>query len=434
MKNLLTAISFLSLTLTYGQADWNWPEDQEMFSKAQERQAFYKVSMQLENWDDAWSSLHWLYQNNDNLHQSIYIDGVKVIEELIPTSEDRITQLQDSLLWMFDKRLEYFGNEGKVVDRKAYAAFKLYYKVPNKYPLLAELYENAFKLNGNELSTFNITPYMTLARYYYLNDKEKMPADQVLEVHGRLSGIIESKGATGTEKVDRLQKEQDKIDALLTSIEGIVSCEFIASQLVPKLESEPGNLNVAKKIFRYSLQAKCTEENYFLLASEVVFNNQPSAELAATLANKYASQEQYSEALTFFEKSFELTEDDLGKYNARLAQANLHMKMGNKIESRKYANLALAIVPNDTKIFNLLGNLYFTSFEQCKKEESKVLDRAVFIAAYDQYTKANNQEQMAAAKAQFPSIEEIFSEGYEEGDEVEVSCWVGGKVKLQRRD
>ena len=84
--------------------------------------------------------------------------------------------------------------------------------------------------------------------------------------------------------------------------------------------------------------------------------------------------------------------------------------------------------------FNLVGNLYFTSFADCKGGESKVLDRAIFIAAYDMYQKAGNSAQMAAAKEQFPSIEDIFNENYQEGQEVTLECWINTSVKLARRD
>ena len=42
--------------------------------------------------------------------------------------------------------------------------------------------------------------------------------------------------------------------------------------------------------------------------------------------------------------------------------------------------------------------------------------------------------QMKAAKEQFPSIEEIFNEGMEEGKSITVGCWINESVTLQRRD
>ena len=94
---------------------------------------------------------------------------------------------------------------------------------------------------------------------------------------------------------------------------------------------------------------------------------------------------------------------------------------------------ALSAKPGSKEAYNLIGNLYFTSFDDCKGEQSQVQDRAIFIAAYDMYKKAGNSAQMAASKEQFPSIEDIFNEGKEEGDQVTIGCWINTTVNLQRR-
>ena len=86
-----------------------------------------------------------------------------------------------------------------------------------------------------------------------------------------------------------------------------------------------------------------------------------------------------------------------------------------------------------TKSYKLVGDLYMTSFRECAKSESKVEDRAIFIAAYDMYRRAGDQRAMASAKEQFPSIEDIFTENYNEGETFKVGCWVNEAVTLQRR-
>jgi hypothetical protein len=93
----------------------------------------------------------------------------------------------------------------------------------------------------------------------------------------------------------------------------------------------------------------------------------------------------------------------------------------------------LAFYPSYTDAYKLIGDLYMTSFDDCKGGQSKVLDRGVFIAAYDMYQKSGNGEAMSAAKAQFPSIAEIFSENYEEGQVIKVDCWINQSVKIERR-
>ena len=74
-----------------------------------------------------------------------------------------------------------------------------------------------------------------------------------------------------------------------------------------------------------------------------------------------------------------------------------------------------------------------TSFDACKQEKSQVDDRAIFIAAYNEYKKAGYAAGMKNAQNQFPSIENIFSEGREEGDAITIGCWINTTVLLERR-
>ena len=125
----------------------------------------------------------------------------------------------------------------------------------------------------------------------------------------------------------------------------------------------------------------------------------------------------------------------------------------DKSRARALAYGALSAKPGSPEAYNLIGNLYFTSFDDCKSLLPKVMgyrlqgpvegpmkalmmaisNRAIFIAAYDMYKKAGNSTQMAASKEQFPSIEDIFNESKEEGDQVTIGCWINTTVSLQRR-
>ncbi len=418
------------------QPGWNWPEDQELFGKAQEQEAFYKINIQLEEWEKAINSLHWLYTNNPELHESIYIAGVKVMEKILATDppEERANALRDSLLWTYDMRIRYFDKDAEVYDRKAYSAFKLYYKSPEQFALLADLYEKAYDENGGNISTFNFTPYMTLAKYYHQREPEEMPAEKVLDIHGKISDAIAEKKEKGTESAERLKKEQDKVDALLSSIGNILTCDFIANELVPRLDENPEDLNISKKIFTYALKAKCSDQPYFTRAGAVIFDNDPTYGLASTLGNKHLAREEYEVAVEYFSMAYELATMDEEKYESLVNLSLAHSKLDNKPKSRELAYQALSVKPGDSRVYNIIGNLYYTSYDGCRAGESKVIDRAIFIAAYKMYEKAGNTDQMKAASDQFPSIEEIFNEGYEENDVVQIGCWINEAVSLMRRD
>ena len=435
MKHLFTGLYAVIFSIPLlAQSGWNWPEDEALKSMALEKQAFYKVLMAQSKFGEAMQPLNWLYENNPGLNQSIYIDGVKCLTNITKVSGDasRKAQLQDSILWMFDMRMDNFDNDASTIDRKAFEAFKMFYNKPEKYPLLAELYEKAYELNGPEISYFNMNPYMMLAARYYKKNSKEMPAEKVLDIHTQISDIIESQKKNGG-NIERLEKEQAKVDGFLGSIGDVLNCEFIESRLIPKFRKNPSDISTAKKIFTYSVKAKCTDQHYFLEASETVFVSQPTYELAKVLANKYLRSEEYEKALQYHDESLKLVANEDEKADALMGKAVISNKLGRKAASRKYAYQSLSSKPNNPNAYNLIGNLYFTSYRECQGGESKVIDRGVFLAAHKMYEKAGNKNQMQVCQEQFPSIEEMFNENYEEGQTITVECWINETVVLVRR-
>lgn len=422
-------------SLTIAQPGWNWPEDEALKDQALEAQANYKdILMPQKSYNKAMKRLNWLYNNTPDLHESIYQDGATCMKEMLKGEKDvkRISNLQDSLLWMYDQRIKYFDDDADVIDRKVYEAFKLFYKDSDRYPMLDELFAKAYEMNGPNISYFNLNSYMLFAKNYYTFDPKAMTAERVLDIHSQISDIIDQKINNGGD-VDRLKKEQDKTDAWLTSIDGILSCEIIEEKLVPKFREDPSNLDNAKKIFKYSLTAECTDQPYFLEASVPVFESDPSYTLARAIGGRYLASGETDQALIYFEKAFELANTNEEKHDALMGQAAAANKLGSKTKARSLAKQAIGQVPGSSEAYRFIGNLYFGSFDDCKGLESKVKDRAVFFAAYKMYQLAGENQLMANAKAQFPTIAEIFEENYEEGQEITVECWINETVTIQRR-
>ena len=433
-KSIFFILLVFLTSVSIAQEGWNWPEDSGLKSQAIEKQAYYKLLIAQSKFGEAMKPLNWLYENNPDLNQSIYIEGVECLDKLIKDVKDdsRKNQLKDSVLWMFDQRIKYFENDANTINRKAFKAFQLFYRNPSKYPELSELFAKAYEINGPEVLTGNLNTYMFLAKNYHQVAPDKMPAEKVLDIHTLISDMIEAKKKSG-ENVDRLNKEQAKTDAWLSSIPGILTCKFIEEKLVPKFRANPNDLNVAKKIFNYSLQAKCIEEPYWLEASEAVYKVSPGFKLAYTMASRYNSNAEPSKALQYHEEAKKLASTNDEKFDALMGQAIANSKLGNKSRARMLTYEALSTKPSGTEAYNFIGNLYFTSYGDCRGDKSKVMDRSVFLAAYKMYEKAGNKSQMQASKEQFPSIEEIFNEGMKEGQSIIVGCWINESVTLQRR-
>lgn len=412
------------------QPGWEWGDQVDV---AKEKNALYTDMLKAGKYSEALDPLTWLLENAPKLNKSLYQNGAKVFQGLAEKETDATKKAEyaEKHLEMFDKRIEYFGQEAFVLNRKVYPAYKYYKDKKGKYATLLEMYDRAFELNGNDFYDNNLVAYMDVVRRYKLTGGE-IDDQRILDVYFGIKDVIdEKKKSADSKKAARLERNSDTIDKMLLGTVD-VNCEFVENNLGPKLE-ETGEVKLAKQIFGLLLSNKCTDSPLAVKAAEIVNENQPDYGIAKFIAGKAAKEGDVSKAFDYFNKAADLTDDNLEKAEIHLSIARLHIRQNDKASARRSARKALAFDPSAKNAYKLIGDLYMTSFEDCKGGVKKVDDRAVFLAAYKMYQRAGDSKSMANAKAQFPSIEDIFNEEYAEGQTLQVGCWINESVTIERR-
>lgn len=429
MKKLVLFGLFIAInTISIAQQGWKWPEDVE---KAKENNALYVDAVKSKQYAQAVAPHQWLLDNAPDLNESLYINGAKIYEGLVDKETDAAKKLalQEKALQMYDDRIKYFGGEANVLNRKAFTAYKYYKGTKSKYQELLTLFDKTFELNQKKTLDNNLMAYMDVVRRYKLSGGA-ITDEEVIDRYGMISDVIDEK-ISAKRNVPRLEKIQANVDKLLTATV-TVDCPFVEDKLAPKMR-ESKDPKMAKKVFQLMLTAKCSDSPTFVEAAEIVYESEPAFGLAKVIALKHASGGDISKANEYYTQALDLTEDNLKKSEIYLSMAQMYASSGNKSAARTNARRALASDPSATKAYTLIGNLYMQSYNDCKQGVSKVDDRLVFIAAYNQYKRAGDQDAMQKAKEQFPSIEEIFELGLTEGQSMTVGCWINETVVLERR-
>ena len=130
---------FLALLIVTfeAHAQFNWPEDR---ATAEEKNAYYTDNMKSGNYKATIPALQWLMNNAPDLNPSIYINGAKIYEGLADAEKDPKQKIiyADSALIMYDLRIKYFNDEAKVLNRKAFKAYKYQKGRKEKYQELFE--------------------------------------------------------------------------------------------------------------------------------------------------------------------------------------------------------------------------------------------------------------------------------------------------------
>lgn len=411
-------------------AQWNWPEDR---AKAEENNALYTDNFKQGNYRKAADYLSWLLVNAPNLNKSIYINGVKIYDGLASNEADQAKKIvyQDSTLLLYDLRIKYFGEEASVLDRKAFNAYKYYSNDPKRYKDLFTLFQSTFELNGKEVMDNNLLPYMDMVRRYKISGNP-ISDEEVLAIYDEIISIATYKIEVVKKNIETLKVVVDQVNSMLPTIVD-VDCNFIENNMGPKLKAEPDNLKLAKNIMRLALAGKCTDGEVFLNAAIVVQKFEPDYGLAKLIGQTYAGRKNFDLATTYLTQSVELTDDNTKKADSYYSLAVIQANLDKKVSARDYARKAVAADPTRKDAYKVIGNLYFNSFDDCKRGENPVHDKAIFIAAYEMFQAAGDSEGMRRAQAQFPTMEEIFTWNLQVGEQYRVECWVNETVTIQKK-
>jgi len=451
---LTLLVSFVSFNIL-AQPGWNWPENK---SEAEEKNVLYTDYLKQQNCDEAKIHLDWLIENVPGLHVSIYQNGIKIYRCLIDKEEDPIikNELINKALILFDGRIENFGREAYVKNRKVTFAYTFYRSDKTKYESLFNMFKDAFLLNGNKIGNSNLVAYMDIVRKHKLTSKS-ISDDEVLEIYDMISKTISFKLSNDGKNQVRYKKYQDNLDKLLTATI-TVDCNFVENTLGPKLielTSQPNDeiaqtdyetltpvdisfsqeiVNLAKKIFQLSITGKCTSSEIALEAAKIMFTNEKDFAVAKFISSRELSTKNYESSLEYCDAAIESAGDNNDqKSEMFLRKAQIYQVIGNKLKSRDNARKSISFNSSNSDAYKIIGNLYMASYEDCREGKSRVQDRLLFIAAYNIFKSGGLSNQANRAREQFPSMEEIFNENLEVGESMNTGCWINETVTLNKR-
>jgi tetratricopeptide (TPR) repeat protein len=413
-----------------------WPEDGTARAKAEESKVLYEDALKSGQVKQAEAPLNWLLANVPNLHSSLYINGAEVFDKLAKQEKDpaRKKVYVDSLMIVYDMRIKNCGEEASVTNRKA-LSFVNYY-VNEKPAESLEILEKALQLNGNNVLDGTIVPYFQTVRLNVSKFKT-ITEPQILEKYDKVMGIIDAKIKTAQSKgqpIDKYKKMKDDVDAILISMVK-VDCEFVKKNLEPKFKQNPNDVVLAKKIFGFMLQGKCTDDPLWLEAGESIHKNNPEKDfgLVKNLGLKYYALENKAKAEEMFKEALPLAETPEDKAEVLIYQGQLKAE-SDKPAARALFRQALEANPGNKLAYEKIGDLYYTSFDACAKKVNMADDRLVYLIAADYYQRSGDAKKIAAAKASFPSKEEIFLLDYKQGETKNVGCWIGESTTIRTRD
>ena len=415
--------------------DWNWGANEKM---AKQNWNVFEQKMIEKDYVLAQGPCSWLLKNAPEASKNLYIDASKVYEGLVKlkTSElgkksPVVAALQDTALMIYDQRIKYFGEEAYVLDRKGTVAYKYLAQRDGELDGLYNLYSKIVDLNNTHTTAVNLTNYMKVGILRYKS--KVLSKDEVLKLYLSLEDIIEAEikeTSTAGQSVKYLDKNKVKIEETFSKYVTL-DCQDIHKAYEAKFETEP-TIENAQKIFSSMAGQSCTSDELFLKATEYLLANKPEYKYYQILSSVYFNEKKYEEAYKMYEQGMTLTTDSTQKAEAYYSMAQLDQRLNKYAQARNNANKSIALGSDNTAAYNLIGNMYESSYSSCKSEDL-LASKAIFIAAYNMYAQAGNSERMAEMKKMFPTVSEMFMQNTKEGEVVKVGCWMNMNVVLKKQ-
>jgi len=373
--------------------------------------------------------------------KNLWIHGERMFKTRIATEKDPAKKevLIDSLLWIYDQRIKYFGGdprtpEGYVLGLKGIAIMKYRKTEYNKaYDILGE----SIKQMSMRSPAAVLLTYMQCSRQLFADgaiDEEKVLTDydKTMEiVNGNLKQKPGDRGYT---------QAHDGIEQYFTT-SGAATCESLVKLYTPKFEALKDNIEWLQKITRQLRTSDCADSRLFSDASEALFKLQPDAAAAHNLAAYFMRQEDYDKAAGYLESAIKMGQgsDELADMYYELAYLK-YFNYKKYQEARSLALKAIKVRPNWGDPYILIGRIYVDARKQMFKDEFD--QQTVFWVSVDKFIKAKSVDPEVTDKANeliktysqyFPSNEDVFFHTLHEGDSYKVEGWINETTKVRSR-
>ncbi len=362
----------------------------------------------------------WLkaFNNCQDSSEMMYLDGVIMYRSFIETSpegpvrEGRI----DTLMLIYDLRMENFGGEGNVLGRKGrdlltYRGADIE-QVHNAYDMLRKSVE----LMGNEAQ--DATMLLCISAGIALSKQGKIDTSQVLADYITVNGILVHRELRGS----RWERTRESIDNMMFK-EDILTCEALNRYYEPLFEPNKNDLAFLETVlFSYNASG-CERSAYYAAASENMYLIEPSPESAHNVAIQFITMNDLENAASYLKKAVEGVSVDKGTRALWYYELAVVSNANNDhCEAIEYAREAIKLKSEYGKAYILLGDAFIAYRDSLGDDFQQ---RTAFWAATDKYEHAaqvdpslaeETRQRLSDFTSQFPNSEDVFFLDLKEGD------------------
>lgn len=399
--------------------------------------SLFNESAKNKQYADAVNSWNQVFDNCPNANRAVYTHGRNILHWQLSQATDDATYQKyfDKLMFMFDQRMKYFGDDQRYPTPWIKGLKALDYIV---YAKNDELKKKAYQWMEESIDGLGTNAEIEVIRQFVvLSDKifavdknhgEKYIADY-LKANEILESIINSSEGTNAELAAQYKNGLDIVFAQ----SGAADCITLDNLYIDRIKANSTDFNYLNKIISFYRRVRCVDSKVYFDAAVMSHKVQPSAESASALAAMSFNQEKFQQAINYYEEATRLSEvnSDKADYQYTIAQI-YYSKLNNYPRTKTHALNSLEFNPSNGKAHMIIGLAYAGAKGIF---DDPVLSKTVYWVAVDRLVRAKQVDPslaedvdklIATYSRHYPSKEDIFFKPeLQDGRSFYVGGWIG---------
>ena len=403
-----------------------WGETPEERKDNMLSSSYLKEETANRNFNSAARYLQLLLEKCPSASETIYVNGVKLYKDKINRAETLAEKKMfvDSLLFLYDVRIENFGNHPKrgrvyLLERKAREY--LTYKGDDREGV-AEAFETAI---AAQAQVGAVNPEVVAIYFKNLCDDYQNDIVDAMTIVNTYDAYAQYFDNIAPEQ----QEFKDQFEQCF-GLSGAASCENLEAIFSKKVADNPEDAKLIEQAFKLMSRANCSSD-FFFSVGEKHYANKPSSDVAMLLAQGFQNVKNFDKANHYLREALavETVAEEREKLYVRIGI--LDMSMNNFATAVEAFREAQTINPENAHAPFFLAQCYVNGAKGC----SGLQKDAIYWVAYDLIQKAlpllevSDPERVEAAKqlaaayrAAFPTSEECFFNEVADGSSFTVNC------------
>ena len=428
MKKLLTlalvAAAMFSGTKLSAQGKWGADSAECIMYLS-----YYKEYFKQKSYDEAtpnWRKAYHFCPATAN--QNMLIDGTTLVKRLIEknaANPEYKAALVDTLMNLYQVRADNYPKyavtalNNKGIDMNKY--------IKNDPRALYDGYSAIISANGSsskaQFFLFNLNAAVDLFK------AGELTAEEVIDNYQKGIGYLEAATPKNDIEAEQIQSVKTDMGSVFAASK-VASCDNLIELYTPKLEADPENYQLAGSIVKtMGMTEDCINNELFLKAVTVVYNNNPSASAAYSLYKLNNAQGNVDDAIKYLEEAIASEDSDEtqdAQYKYELAS---YCYSNGKVE--KAYETANEVAKGDNafvgKSYYLMGIIW----AQMRCGGNEITSKANLWAASDCFAKAKAADEsliddcnrnIGRYSSLYPDKADAFMYNLQSGQSYTVSC------------